>query len=65
MALSVYRVNQNTRLVMPDSQWTKDVLEKLEELGYQVELTDEDPELCLRDEEELARRDAILEQTGR
>lgn len=64
MSLSVYKVDGNTRLVMPDSQWTNSVLRKLEDLGHQVDLTDEDPELCLRDASELARRDALLDSTG-
>lgn len=29
---------------------------------YKADLTDEDPDLCIRDEAELARRDALLEQ---
>ena len=64
MSLSVYKVDGNTRLVLPDSQWTNSVLAKLEDLGHQVDLTDEDPELCLRDADELARRDALLDATG-
>lgn len=64
MSLSVYKVDGNTRLVLPDSQWTNSVLGKLEDMGHQVDLTDEDPELCLRDADELARRDALLDSTG-
>lgn len=64
MALSVYKVDGKTRLIMPNSQWGEDVLDKLEELGHDVEMVDEEPELCLRDEEELARRDALLASTG-
>lgn len=64
MSLSVYKVDGNTRLVLPDSRWTNSVLGKLEDMGHQVDLTDEDPELCLRDADELARRDALLDSTG-
>lgn len=64
MALLVYRVDENTRLVMPNSQWAKSVLAKLAEMGHQVDLTDEDPDLCVRDEAELHRRDELLESTG-
>ena len=61
MALSVYKVDGNTRLVMPDTHWSKSAIEKLEELGHKVELTDEEPALCIRNSAELARRDALLE----
>ena len=64
MALSVYKVDQKTRLVLPDSVWAKSVLDKLEQLGHQVDLTDDDPDLCLRDEAELTRRDELLDETG-
>lgn len=64
MALSVYKVDGNTRLVMPDTQWTFSVLVKLTDLGHQVDLTDEDPDLCLRDADELSRRDALLEEVA-
>ena len=64
MALSVYKVDGNTRLVMPSTQWTSSVRAKLTELGHQVEVTDEDPDLCGRGAAELARRDALLEEAA-
>lgn len=64
MALSVYKVDDITRLILPASDWAESVITVLEELGHRVDLTDEDPYLCLRDEAELARRDALLESTG-
>ena len=62
MALSVYLVDGNTRLIMPDTAWAEKARRILEDQGHSVDLTDEDPELCMRDAADLARRHALLEQ---
>lgn len=62
--LLVYTVDNTTRLVLPTSQWAHNVIEKLGQMGHSVRLTDQDPDLLVRDEEELLRRDTLLESTG-
>jgi Trk K+ transport system NAD-binding subunit len=61
--LTVYKVN-DTRLVLPDSQWGKDVITALTKKGMHVEVTDQDPDSCKRDEAEMARMHQLLDSTG-
>lgn len=61
--LTVYKVD-DTRLILPDSQWGKDVITSLFKMGKHVEVTDQDPDSCKRDEAEMARMHALLDATG-
>jgi Trk K+ transport system NAD-binding subunit len=61
--LTVYKVS-DTRLVLPDSQWGKDVIKALTTMGHHVEITDQDPDSCKRDEAEMARMHQLLDSTG-
>jgi len=60
----VYRVDTHTRLHLPDTNWASQVIGKLRELGYTVELTQESVHPDTRDEAELERRDCLLAETG-
>jgi Trk K+ transport system NAD-binding subunit len=62
--LTVYKVDNDTRLILPNSQWGNQVLESLAQQGHLVEITGDDPDLCARTEAELARRDQLLAETG-
>lgn len=66
MTLCVYKVDGKTRLVMPNSQWARDVMAKLEEMGHQIELTGENPTLVQQERSisEMERVDDLLESTG-
>jgi hypothetical protein len=66
MALSVYKVDGNTRLVLPDSRWGWSVREKLAQLGHKVDLTGEEPEVVQRTRsvEELEKAMALIDSTG-
>lgn len=65
--LNIIRVDQTTRIILPDSQWAKDVQAKLVELGHNVEVVGTlsgDSHAVMRDEAELGRMHALLESTG-
>ena len=63
--LTVYRID-DTRLVLPDSRWGKDVLMALAIQGQHVEITDEDPDLVQnsRSADELQRAMELIDSTG-
>ena len=63
--LTVYKVD-DTRLVLPDSQWGKDVLTSLTKMGKHVEITDEIPEVVQqsRSVDELEKAMALIDSTG-
>lgn len=66
MALTVFLVDNQTRLVLPDSQWAYDVRDRLKELGHVLTVTSLDAEQVnlLRKADELRRVDDLLEKTG-
>jgi hypothetical protein len=63
--LTVYRID-DTRLVLPDSRWGRDVLKALVIQGKHVEITDEDPDLVQhsRSADESDRAMALIDSTG-
>jgi hypothetical protein len=58
----VYLVDESTRVILPESQWARDVLAELVRQGHAVQATDQST--CVRDAAELARMDALLDSTG-
>ena len=66
MALSVYVVNNNTRLVMPASAWSHSVLGLLVMQGHEVRRSEEPAAFVEQDRnhEELDRRDILVQGTG-
>lgn len=66
MALTVFMVDNRTRLVLPDSQWGRDVRGKLTELGHVLTATSEDAEQVqrARPDDEMIRMHRLLEETG-
>ncbi len=66
MALSVYKVDKKTRLVMPDSRWGYDIITKLEGMGHEVELTTEDAHDVQnsRPADELKTAMELIDSTG-
>ena len=61
---TVYLVDETTRIILPDSQWSKDVLAWWAERGSSAVATDQDPETCVRDQAERARMGDYLDMTG-
>ena len=61
---TVYLVDQTTRIILPDTQWSKDVLAWWAERGISAVATDQDPETCERDSAEKARMADYLDMTG-
>lgn len=66
MALTVFLVDNLTRLVLPDSQWGFNVRERLSQQGHVLTATSQCPSQVEREREaeELQWRDDLLEQTG-
>jgi len=69
MASAVYEVDHETRLVMPDTDWSCQVLGKIVQQGHAVIKVGESPELVARVERErtqaeLDRRDILVAGTG-
>ncbi len=61
--LTVWKINGETRIIMPDSAWGKQVLMVLSGLGHVVEKTDQPPHSCVRDDAEMSRMAALLDET--
>jgi hypothetical protein len=61
---TVYLINKDTRIVLPPSQWGKDVLTRLSEQGHVVEETDQNPWLIARNLNEHMRVARYLDSTG-
>ena len=61
---TVYLVDETTRIILPDSQWAKDVLTWWAERGISAVATDQDPETCERDQAERACMADYLDMTG-
>lgn len=63
--ITVYTVSKQdfpaTRLHMPGSQWGFSVRERLSQMGFSVQASDQEPEPDTRGADELARRDELLE----
>lgn len=66
MANTVFLVDNLTRLVLPDSQWAYQVRERLASKGHNLTATSQQPDRVMaeRSEDEMARVDALLEETG-
>lgn len=66
MALTVFLVDNRTRLVLPDSQWGFAVRDKLKELGHNLTATSEDPSEVekVRTTTEMHEVGLLLEETG-
>ncbi len=62
--VTVYLVDNHTRLHLPSSAWAANGLDKLRQLGYTVERTDQSPVPDTRDGAELERRDALIAEAG-
>jgi hypothetical protein len=60
----VFLVDDSTRVILPESLWAEQVLTAFRAQGRKVELTNQDPDLCERGEEEMLRMHALLESTG-
>ena len=60
----VFLVDDSTRVILPESLWAEQVLAIFRKQGRKIELTDQDPDLCKRGEEEMLRMHALLESTG-
>lgn len=61
--MKVVLIDNKTRLIMPESAWAAQVLDKLTSMGHTVQVTDEDPDSVDRDDAELRRRDVLLDST--
>ena len=61
---TVYLVDETTRVILPDSQWAKNVLTWWDERGISAVATGQDPETCERDSAERARMADYLDMTG-
>ena len=62
--ITVFLVDGTTRLHLPSSQWGQGVIEKLQLKGHTVQRTNDVDFPDNRTPDELARRDALLEETG-
>lgn len=60
----VFLVDDSTRVILPETAWGERVLTVWHEQGRKVVLTDQDPDLCKRGEEEMLRMHALLDSTG-
>lgn len=63
--ITVYQVSEpggpSTRLFLPPTAWGRTVQERLTQMGWTVQATDQACDPDTRDEAELTRRDAILD----
>lgn len=66
MALTVFLIDNRTRIVMPDSEWGLAVVAKLKELGHNVTETKDDPSEVekVRTTTEMYEVGVLLEETG-
>ena len=66
MALLVYKVDGNTRLVMNDTDQTDSIIEALVRMGHLIELTHEDPNhVCdTRSDDEITEAMKLISFTG-
>jgi hypothetical protein len=64
MMLTVYLVDGTTRIILPGSQWAKDVLSWWAEHGISAVPTGEDPDTLKRSDEERYRSMDYLDMTG-
>ncbi len=62
--IKVYTVDGSTRLHLPSSAWANQVLTSLMNKGHDIQEGGDAPIPDDRSPEELARRDALLEETG-
>ena len=61
---TVFMVDETTRIILPDSQWARDVLAWWSERGIRAVATDQDPESLARSDEERYRAMDYLDMTG-
>lgn len=62
--ITVYLVDQTTRLHLPESRWAMNVRTKLAEMGHTLQDLGQAPEHDLRTDEEKLRVKALLDSTG-
>lgn len=60
---TVWNIDGETRIILPGSEWGNKVLATLKGLGHVVEKVDQDPHLCVRDDAEMERMHALLDET--
>ena len=60
---TVWKVDGETRIILPGSAWGEAVCRTLTGLGHVVERTTEDPDSCKRDDAEMERMHALLDET--
>jgi len=60
----VFLVDDSTRVILPETLWAEQVLAVLRKQDHKIVLTDQDPETCKRDEDELKRMGDLLDSTG-
>lgn len=61
---TVWLIDGVTHVVLPGTAWGHSVREKLTATGHSVQVTDCDPNTLFRGDDELARRDVLLDSTG-
>lgn len=59
--LTARKVDGNTRIILTQGRWEFSVLEKLAKPGNEVQDTDQEPHLRVRDEAKVNRMDAHLD----
>ncbi len=66
MALTVWKVDGKTRIVLPESDWGVQVKTKLQDMGHIVQRTQEDPDVVQvsRLDAEMVRVGDLLDSTG-
>lgn len=62
--VSVWIVDNSTRMKLPGTAWGNAVVESLTEKGHTVVLTNQDHESVVRSEAEMAAVDALLEEAA-
>jgi hypothetical protein len=60
---TVWLVDGVTRIVLPRTAWGFLVWKSLIEMGHSVQRTDLDPNSLFRDDDELARKEVLLNAT--
>ena len=61
---TVWLVDGVTRMILPCSAWAGRVQEKLRQMGHTVQRTGLDSSTLVRDADELARLEVLLDSTG-
>lgn len=62
--ITMYLVDKTTRILLPDSAWAFSLREKLSQKGRSIQALGPEPEGLVRDEAEMERVNAILDEFG-